>query len=130
MRQILEDLHKMLTGPGHLRFVVQPAVAVLLGLRDGRIDSHAGLRPFGVELRAKRGRQRWAHLKQALRRVVVPLCLAVVLSLVFQYVIQGRSRLYPAVTFAAVLVALPYLTARGMANRIDGFWHRMHPRKA
>jgi hypothetical protein len=130
MRQILEDVHKMMVGPGHLRFLVQPAVAVLLGLRDGRIDSHAGLRPFGVELRAKQGREQWAHLKQALRRVVVPLCLAILLSLIFQFVIRGRSRLIPALAFASMLVALPYLIARGIANRIDSFWHRTHPRRA
>ena len=34
-----EDIPKRLTGPGRFRFVLQPLVALLLGIRDGVIDA-------------------------------------------------------------------------------------------
>jgi hypothetical protein len=130
MKGILQYLQQMLTGPGHLRVLVQPTLAILLGIVDGRKDSHAGQRPFGVVLRAKRGAERWTYLKQNLRRVLVPLCLAIILSMVFQYVVRRSIHLLPAFLFAILLVALPYVLARGIANRIDVRWHHRHPRRA
>jgi hypothetical protein len=129
MGELLQNVKAMFEGPGHLRFIIQPAVAILLGLRDGRIDSHAGRRPVDLDLHSKHGREYWAALSKTLRRIVVPLCLAIILSLVFQYVIHKVSRLLPAVTFATFLVALPYLIARGIGNRMDTWWHHSHPRK-
>jgi hypothetical protein len=41
-RQFLEELPQRFTGPGRLRFVLQPAMAILLGWRDGRADARAG----------------------------------------------------------------------------------------
>jgi hypothetical protein len=35
-----------LSGPGAFRFVLQPLVAVLLGIRDGRADAKAGRPPY------------------------------------------------------------------------------------
>ena len=41
-----EDLPKRLTGPGRFRFVLQPVVAILLGIRDGLLDARAGRPPY------------------------------------------------------------------------------------
>jgi hypothetical protein len=128
MGQILRDLAHMLGGPGHLRFLVQPAVAILFGIRDGRRDSHGGRLPFGVDLRQQRGRNRATLLGRSLRRILLPLCMAIALSMLFQYVVLRWIRLWPALLFATVLVALPYLVARGLSNRFDRRWHRHHPR--
>ena len=130
MRQIVQYLHEMATGPGHLRILIQPTIAVLFGIRDGRMDSHAGQRPFGVVFRATRGAARWAHVKHNLRRILVPLCLAIILSMVFQYVVRRSVHLLPAFLFAAIFVALPYLAAREISNRIDVRWHHRRPRRA
>src|SRR5439155_23162857 len=45
-RQLFLDLWARLSGPGRLRFIEQPTVAVLLGLRGGKRDSRTGHRPF------------------------------------------------------------------------------------
>src|SRR5258708_31444400 len=45
-RQFFLDLWARLSGPGRLRFIVQPTVAVLLGLRDGKRDSRTAHPPF------------------------------------------------------------------------------------
>ena len=36
----------LLSGPGTFRFVIQPAIAILLGLRDGRNDAKSGRPPY------------------------------------------------------------------------------------
>jgi hypothetical protein len=42
----LEDIPQRLTGPGRFRFVLQPLVATLLGIRSGRADARAGRPPY------------------------------------------------------------------------------------
>ncbi len=48
--EFLADLPARLTGPGRFRFVLQPAMAILLGVRGGLSDARAGRPPylFGV----------------------------------------------------------------------------------
>ena len=41
-----DTLAPPLSGPGRLRFIVQPIVAMLLGARSGIQDAHAGLPLF------------------------------------------------------------------------------------
>ena len=40
------DLFARLSGPGRMRFVLQPTVAIILGARGGVKDARAGLPPF------------------------------------------------------------------------------------
>ena len=40
------DILARLHGPGRFRFILQPTVAMLLGIRDGRNDAHEGAAPF------------------------------------------------------------------------------------
>src|SRR5215471_21259773 len=42
----LRDLPKRLTGPGRFRFVLQPAVAIFLGIRAGIADARASRPPY------------------------------------------------------------------------------------
>lgn len=128
MNAYLHDLHEMMSGPGTLRFFVQPAIALLLGLRDGRVDSALGRRPFGIALVT--GKERSHRLAQGLRAIVVPLCLAVAASLLFQYLILTEVRVASALLYALVFVALPYAFARGLANRGTTRWRARHPRPA
>jgi hypothetical protein len=45
-RAFLEDIPKRLTGPGRFRFVLQPLIATLLGIRSGLADARAGRPPY------------------------------------------------------------------------------------
>jgi hypothetical protein len=120
MDQLTDHLHRMLSGPGHLRFFLQPLIAIILGIRDGRLDSLAGAPPI---FRAGR-----AQLGVAIRRIAVPLCVATGMSLLFQLVILHRMRIGPALVFAVVMVALPYLISRALAERVARRRHVTAPR--
>ena len=111
-----ETLEAMLGGPGRMRFVLQPLVAIILGVRDGRADAAAGRPPYVVAvLFADEGRRE--GLVSALRTLTKPLLVAVVLDAVLQYVIFSSIRLWQALAVGTTLIALPYVLARGITNR-------------
>ena len=111
-----ETLEAMLGGPGRMRFVLQPLVAIILGIRDGRSDAAAGRPPYVVAvLFADEGRRE--EVVSALRTLTKPLLVAVVLDAVLQYVIFSSIRLWQALAVGTTLIALPYVLARGITNR-------------
>jgi hypothetical protein len=115
--QFLEHLVARLTGPMHFRLILQPLVAIALGIRDGLKDARAGRPPFIMDLIVRpEGRKR--QLKQALLAISKPLIIAIVLDAVAQYLMFGT--IYPgaAVFVGVVVMAVPYSLARGLTNRI------------
>jgi hypothetical protein len=45
-RRFVDDMLARLHGPGRLRFILQPTVAILLGARNGTKDGREGVPPF------------------------------------------------------------------------------------
>ena len=115
-RAFLEDLPKRLTGPGRFRFVLQPLVAILLGIRSGIADRRAGRPPYLLGLVTDR--QRRGELAQdGLATVANLLLMGVLLDAVFQWVILGVSHPGAALVVGPVLIATPYAVARALSNR-------------
>jgi hypothetical protein len=115
-RAFLEDLPKRLTGPGRFRFVLQPLVAILLGIRSGVADRRAGRPPYLLGLATDR--QRRGELAQdGLATVANLLLMGVLLDAVFQWVILGVSHPGAALVVGPVLITTPYAVARALANR-------------
>jgi len=112
-----EWLEAMLGGPGRLRFVVQPLVAILLGIRDGRRDARAGKPPYVFAVLAVRELRR-EQLASGVEALTKPLIVAILVDMVVQYLIFRSVRLWSALLVGAVLVALPYAATRALTNRI------------
>jgi hypothetical protein len=112
----LADIPRRLAGPGRFRFVMQPAVATLLGIRDGRGDARAGRPPYLLSLLVG-GPDRREQLRSGFRSVVNLLLMGVLLDSVFQWVILGASYPGPALVVGPVLITTPYAVARALANR-------------
>lgn len=110
-------LHTVLGGPGRLRFIIQPLIAILLGIRDGRRDATAGAPPYVLAVLFAHGRRKEA-LSSALRSIVTPLIVGFVVSLIVQYYLFRSVRLWHAFVFGIALIALPYVVARGLTNRL------------
>ena len=49
-REFLLDLPKRLFGPGRFRFLLQPAVAIVLAVAAGRADARTGRTPGSLRL--------------------------------------------------------------------------------
>jgi hypothetical protein len=126
MTLLPDTIEAMLSGPGRLRFIVQPLLAIALGIRDGRRDAAAGRLPYvsGV-LFVHAARKE--ELMTGLQALGKPLALAVMLDALVQYMIFRSVRLWHALLAGTILIALPYATARSLANR---YVHRARAHRA
>jgi uncharacterized protein len=114
---VFERVIARLTGPMRLRFIVLPVMAIILGIRDGVHDAREGQPAFLWHL-FRRPETRARQLKKALKQVMIPLIVAILLDAVVQYMLFRRIRLVGAVTVGTTLMGLPYLLARGITNRV------------
>jgi hypothetical protein len=115
--QFFEELPQRFSGPGSFRFVLQPLVAVLLGLRSGLGDAREG-RPaylYGLLTGAADRRELLRSGFAAIRNL---LAVGIVLDAVAQLLIYGQLHPGAALVVGPVLVTIPYVVARALTNRV------------
>jgi hypothetical protein len=115
-RAFLDDIPRRLAGPGKFRFILQPLVAVILGVRSGLADAKAGLPPYlsGVLFdSALRG----VLVRSAFGTVINLLLMGILLDAISQRIILGVSHPGAALVVGPVLIMLPYALARAVSNR-------------
>jgi hypothetical protein len=117
-RQFFEDLSARLSGPGRLRFIVQPVVAVLLGARDGVKDAGAGSPAFLWAL-AFHGQHRREMLRNAFTSASDLVAVAILLDLISQFLIFREIHPAAALLLGPVLIGIPYAVSRELGNRIS-----------
>jgi hypothetical protein len=113
---VLARVTARFTGPMHARFIVQPLMAVFLGIRDGVRDAHQGAPPFLWDVCSAGGRG--PKIARALKRLMIPIVIAIVLDAIVQYLLFHDVRVLGAVILGTILMGLPYSIARSLANRI------------
>ena len=116
-REFLEDLPRRLTGPGRFRFVLQPAIAIALGVAAGRADARGGKPPYLLAL-ALGHANRGELLRSAYQSIAHVVLAGILVDSVCQWLILGTSYPGAAVVVGPVLIALPYAMARALANRV------------
>ena len=113
----LAGLSERLSGPGTLRLVLQPLVAILLGIRDGRhgCAGRSTTLPVGARLPPRPAPR---HRKHGVLAIAKPFVVAIVVDAVLSYVTMGA--IYPGETLAVgcLLVALPYVLVRATTGRL------------
>jgi hypothetical protein len=124
-----ESIGRSLSGPGmfggrfQLRLIVQPILAVALGIRFGLRDARQRRPPVGAALRAHET-SRARVLEQWTRGALVALCAAFVVDAILQILINHWFRPLAAVVVALLLVFVPFTVVRAATNRI---WTHGHP---
>jgi len=128
---IVRDLsgRGMFGGSFQLRLIIQPLVAMILGARIGIRDAKQGRLPFFQALLRGKG-ARGALVAKAARDAVLPLVVAFIVDSILQYMINGRVRPLVAVLVGGLLVFVPFLLVRALANRIWTHGHPGHTRPA
>jgi len=111
-----EDIPKRLNGPGRFRFILQPLMAIILGVRSGLADARAGNPPYlyGVFFRSDR---RSELLRSGLETVINLLLMGILMDAIFQWFILGASYPGAALVVGPVLIMGPYALARALSNR-------------
>lgn len=116
-QQFLDELPQRFTGPGRLRFILQPLIAVVLGWKNGLGDARAG-RPaylFGLILG---GADRRELLRSGLASIRTLLAMGIVLDAVAQLLIYREIHPGAALVIGPILICLPYGVSRALANRL------------
>ncbi len=120
-RSFGEGLEARMTGPGKGRFVLQPLIAIALGVRDGITDAKQGKPPYFIRVLFKSERKIYV-LKTGIKSIATPLTVGIVLDMILQWVIFQGVYLLPAIIAGTILVAFPYALARGLSNRVARRW--------
>lgn len=119
LARLVEDLTGRVSGPMKFRLILQPAMAVMLGIRSGLKDAKLGKPPYfwalftNPENRAEMLRDGW----KSVGRVFI---LGIVMDVIYQVIAIRRFYPLEALLVAAVLAIVPYLLIRGPVNRIAG----------
>ena len=118
----LEDIPKRLTGPGRFRFVLQPLIAMILGIRSGLADARAGRPPYLYGVLFHRDLRR-ELVRSALESAANVLLMGILVDSVCQWFILGASYPGAALVVGPVLIMGPYTIARALSNRLAR-WRR------
>jgi hypothetical protein len=111
-------------GPMAFRFVLQPAMAAIVALRDGIKDARLGRRPYvwafirGVRDSEGRGGRLWEGIVSMARILI----LGVVMDVIYQSMVL--KTFYPAESaiIALLLAFVPYVLLRGPFERVARHW--------
>jgi len=115
--RVVHDLYARLDGPLHLRFFLQPGMAIFLAIRDGLKHSREGAPPFFWSLFNDPGHRR-ELLLDAWKSISKVFIIAVLLDVVYQIIVVRWFYPFETVLVAILLALVPYILVRGPVNRI------------
>ena len=116
-RQFLEELPQRFTGPGRFRFLLQPLVAIVLGIRGGLRDAKAGNPPYLFRLfLGAEHRKEW--LRSGVAAIGTLLAVGIILDLVFQLILYHSVHPGPALVVGPILICLPNALSRATTARL------------
>ena len=117
--QFVEELPQRFTGPGRFRFIMQPMLATLLGVRGGLADAKAGNPPYLFGLLFDAGR-RSELLRSGVAAIRNLLAMGIILDVVFQLVIYHAVHPGVALVVGPILIGTPYALSRALTTRLAG----------
>jgi hypothetical protein len=119
--QVLERLWRQLldrpSGPLKFRFILQPAMAILAAIHDGRQDARTGRLPY-LQAVMNHPLERVGRLREGLTATARIILLGLVMDMIYQVLEFGRFYPDEAVIIAVLLAFVPYLLIRGPVARI------------
>jgi hypothetical protein len=115
--QFLEDIIARFTGRGRFRFLLQPLTAILLGIQGGFKDAK-GKRPGYLSELLFRENGWKQTLQDGLDVISILLMMGILADIIFQLILFGIVHILPALLLGPILITIPYMTSRDLANRI------------
>jgi hypothetical protein len=112
-----------------MRFYLQPLMATLFAVRDGLKDARTGKPAYFYALftqpegRRERIRDGWHSVGKIF-------CLAIVLDLLYQFIVLKDFRPVETPVVSILLALVPYILLRGPVNRLARLGNSAAPRRA
>jgi hypothetical protein len=114
------------SAPMKFRFVLQPLMAALLAMRDGRKDARAGRSPYIWALMGE-PRNRKALLNHGLNATARIIVLGLVMDVIYQLIFLKTFYPVESLIIVLVLAFLPYALLRGPVARVAHRWGGASP---
>lgn len=115
--RIAEDLVARVSGPMHLRIILQPVMALVFATISGLRDSREGKPPYFWSLLTNPA-HRQDMVKDGWKSVGKVFLIAIALDVVYQIMVQRFVYPGEAVLVAILLAIVPYLIVRLLVTRI------------
>lgn len=117
IQRVFRQLVARPSGPLSFRFILQPLMAAIAAIHDGRKDVQAGRSPF-VWTMLMRPNERIERLNEGLNATARIILLGIVVDAIYQVI--ALNRFYPteAVIIALLLAFVPYVILRELIARV------------
>lgn len=115
--RIVENLGDRVTGPMKLRLFLQPGMAVLFAVLAGLKDARLGKPPYAWALFTDPAHRR-EMLQDGWKSVGKVFVLAMVLDVIYQYIVARFVYPGEVIIVAFLLAIVPYLLVRGLVTRL------------
>ncbi|MBP6595920.1 MAG: hypothetical protein KA187_00125 [Arenimonas sp.] len=116
-QRVSENFMGRLTGPMHLRVLLQPLMATLFALMAGMADARKGKPPYFWAMFTDPG-HRVDMLRDGWKDIGKIFVLAIVLDAVYQFIVARFVYPGEALAVALLLAIVPYLVVRGLVTRL------------
>ena len=117
LRGFWRDLIERPDAPMRFRFVLQPLMAALAAIHDGREDARAGRSPYFVTMLRNPG-ERVGLLREGLNATARIILLGLVMDVIYQLIVLKTFYPNEALVVALLLAFVPYLIIRGLVLRV------------
>jgi hypothetical protein len=117
IQRLWHDLFERTDAPMRFRFVLQPLMAAIAAVHDGREDARAGRSPYFVTM-LRNAQERVGLLREGLNATARIILLGLVMDVIYQALVLKTFYPNEALAIALLLAFLPYLIIRGLALRI------------
>jgi len=117
IERIWSSMFERSRGPLSFRFILQPAMAAIVAIRDGLKDARAGRSPYFWAL-ADNSRERVERLREGLIATARIILLGLAMDAIYQFLVFKTFYPGEALIVALLLCFMPYLVIRGPVTRI------------
>jgi hypothetical protein len=117
LQRLWHDLVEEPGGPMKFRFILQPSMAALVAIRDGRKDARTGRSPYFWTV-LRKSDERMGRLREGLNATARIILLGLAMDLIYQFLVLKTFYPNEALIIALLLAFVPYLLIRGLVVRI------------
>jgi uncharacterized membrane protein YjgN (DUF898 family) len=117
LQRFWHDLVERPDEPMRFRFVLQPLMAALVAIHDGREDARAGRSPYFVTV-LRNPQERVGLLREGLNATARIILLGLAMDVIYQLLVLKTFYPNEALVIALLLAFVPYLIIRGLVFRV------------
>jgi hypothetical protein len=111
------DLVDRPDAPMRFRFILQPLMAAISAIHDGRSDARSGRTPYFMTVLRNR-QERVGRLREGLNATARIILLGLAMDMIYQVLVLKTFYPNEAVVIALLLAFVPYLIIRGLVVRV------------